>query len=206
MNAVDESVETLSHAILDEARAEADQLKGEAGSRAEGIRQRAREEAERVRKQILEQARQEAERLHSQALATVQLKARSTELEHREQLLEQVFKAVREQLPAVPKKPDYSRVARRLVLEALSELKVEKAVIHPDKTTQKVLTDQLLADITRQSKVKLSLGNILEEGTGVVVETDDSRLHFDNTLENRLSRAQNNLRAAVYRILMGESA
>ena len=96
----DENVETLSRAILSEAQDETEQVKAEAQSKLEAIKQRAQAQADSERKAILEQASQEAERIRSQALATAQLKARALELEHREKLLERVFKAVRQQLPS----------------------------------------------------------------------------------------------------------
>jgi vacuolar-type H+-ATPase subunit E/Vma4 len=44
----------------------------------------------------------------------------------------------------------------------------------------------------------------LDEGTGVVVDASAGKLHYDNTLETRLSRLQNSLRSSVYKVLMGE--
>ena len=48
------------------------------------------------------------------------------------------------------------------------------------------------------------MGDVLEEGTGVIVDASDGHLHFDNTLETRLSRLQSSLRSSVYHVLMGE--
>ncbi|HWT79891.1 MAG TPA: V-type ATP synthase subunit E, partial [Candidatus Methylomirabilis sp.] len=70
--------------------------------------------------------------------------------------------------------------------------------------TQKLLSGALLEDISKEMKTELALGNPLEQGTGVMVETEDGHLKFDNTLETRLNRLQGGLRSSVYRILMGE--
>jgi len=40
----------------------------------------------------------------------------------------------------------------------------------------------------------------------VIVQTPDGHLNFDNTLETRLARMQNPLRADVFRLLTGENA
>jgi vacuolar-type H+-ATPase subunit E/Vma4 len=50
------------------------------------------------------------------------------------------------------------------------------------------------------------MGETLEQGTGVVVETLDGHRQLDNTLETRLKRMEEALRTPVYRILTGESA
>ena len=198
-----EDIEMLERAILTEARDETEQIIAEAKKKAEAIRKRAQEQAEEERKAILERASQDAERLRSQAVATAQLKARSLQLAHREQLLERVFKAVKEKLPEVQKRPDYDQVVAMLLREALTQLRVNKAVVRADETTQKILKKSL-DEISKELNVELTIGDVLEEGIGVVVDAADGKLHYDNTLETRLNRLQSTLRSSVYQILTGE--
>src|SRR5215212_5744798 len=117
-----EDIEMLERAILSEARDAAEQIKSEAEQKAETIRKRAQEQADQERKAILDQAKQEVDRLRGQAVATAQLKSRSVELAHREQLLEAVFKAVKEKLPEIQKRPAYDQIAAMLLREALVQL------------------------------------------------------------------------------------
>jgi vacuolar-type H+-ATPase subunit E/Vma4 len=199
-----EDIEMLERAILTEARDAAEQIKAEAQEKAEAIRKRAQERAEQERNAILDQAKQEVDRLRGQAVATAQLKARSLELAHREQLLEGVFKAVKEKLPEVQKRPDYDQIAAMLLREALVQLRVNKAQIRAEKTTQGILEKKALSDISKELNGQFTMGDSLEEGIGVVVDAADGRLHYDNTLETRLDRLQSTLRASVYKVLMGE--
>lgn len=200
----EEEIETLSRAILKEAEADAQQVKEDAQTKADAIRQRAQEQAERVRKEILDQARQEAERLRGQTVASAQLKARTRQLAQREKLLDRVFDAARQRLPAVQKRADYNRLAGMLLREALVQLKAEKASVRADAVTQKYLKDGALGELAGELNAAITLGDVLEEGTGVIVDSSDGHLHFDNTLETRLTRIQNSLRASVYHVLMGE--
>src|SRR5687767_15450 len=135
MNTQVADIEMLERAILTEARDEAEQIKAEAKAKADAIRKRAQEQAEQERKAILERAREDVERLRSQAIATAQLKARSLELTKREELLDRVFKAAREKLPEVQKRPDYNEIAERSLREALVQLRVNKAEVRADQTT-----------------------------------------------------------------------
>jgi len=199
-----EDIEMLERAILTEARDAAEQIKAEAQQKAEAIRKRAQERAEQERKAILDQAKQEVDRLRGQAVATAQLKARSTELAHREQLLDSVFKAVKEKLPEVQKRPDYDQIATMLLREALVQLRVNKAQVRADKTTQGILEKKALSEISKELNGQFTMGNPLEEGIGVVVDAADGKLHYDNTLETRLDRLQSTLRASVYKVSMGE--
>jgi vacuolar-type H+-ATPase subunit E/Vma4 len=196
-----EDIELLARAIMAEARDEAEQLHVEAKEKAEVIRKRAQEQAESERKVILARAKEDADRLRSQSSATTQLKARSSQLEQREKILNGVFDEVRKQLDAVKKRPDYGEIAAMLAREALSQLKATEAEVRVDETTQKALK---LDDLSKELSGKFNFGEKLEDGTGVVVNAASGKLHYDNTLETRLSRLQGSLRSSVYKMLMGE--
>lgn len=206
MKSEKQDIEMLELAILTEAREEAGQLQVEAKQKADAIHKRAQEQALQDRRSILERAQQDAERLRSQATATAQLKARSSQLEHREKILDGVFEEVKKQLGAVVKRADYDAVAALLLREALTQLRVNKAEIRADEATQKALKKGALDQLAKELNGEFTLAGALEEGSGVIVNASGGKLHYDNTLETRLDRLQNTLRSAVYKVLMGESA
>lgn len=201
-----QDIEMLERAILTEARDEAEQIEAQAKEKADAIRRRAQAQAEAERKAILDQAKQDAERLRGQAVATAQLKARSLQLAHREQLLDRVFKTVKEKLPEVQKRPDYDEIAAMLLREALQQLRVNKAEIRADKTTRNFLEKKALDEISKELKGQFTTADALEEGTGVIVDAAEGKLHYDNTLETRLNRLESTLRAPVYKMLIGEQS
>jgi vacuolar-type H+-ATPase subunit E/Vma4 len=190
--------------MISEAKAEAEQAVTEAKARADAIRKKGQEQAEAARAEILGRARQDADRLRGQVMATTQMKARTLELDHREKLLNGVFAASRKQIPGVQQWTDYDQIALRLLREALGQLKATKVTVRADLATQKFYTDAALAGLAKDFGTEISLGTPLEKGTGVVVETADGHLTFDNTLETRLSRLQNTLRSPVFRLLIGD--
>ncbi len=204
--AAEENIEPLSRAILKEAEVDAQQMRDDAKVKADAIRQRAQEEAEKVRREILDSARAEADRLRSQTVAGAQLKARTMQLESREKILDRVFQAAKEKLADVQNRPDYEQLAVRLLREALVQLRVNKAEIRADQATRALLEKNALRDLSNELKGEFTFTDNLEEGRGVVVDAADGRLHYDNTLETRLQRLQSNLRASVYKILMGEQS
>ncbi len=201
-----QDIEMLSRAILTEARDEAEQIKSEARERAEAIRRRAQEQAEQERKAILDRAREDAERLRGQAVATAQLKARSEQLTHREGLLDRVFQSVRERLHEVQSRSDYEEIAAQLLREALVQLRVNKAEVRADKKALPSLKRGVLSELSKELNGQYNAGDELEEGIGVVVDAADGKIHYDNTLETRLRRLEGTLRAAVYKVLLGEQS
>jgi vacuolar-type H+-ATPase subunit E/Vma4 len=204
MNTDVQDIEMLQRAILGEAQDAAEQIRAEAKKKADDIRKRAEEQAEQERRSILDQAKQDAERLRTQAAATAQLKARSSELAHREEVLDRVFSAVKEKLPELEKRPDYDQIAAILLREALTQLRVNKAQVRADKGTADILQKKALDDLSKDLKGQFTMGDPLEEGTGVVVDAGEGKLHYDNTLQTRLQRLQSTLRAQVYKVLTGE--
>ena len=202
----EEEIEPLSRAILKEAEVDAMQMKEEAQAKADAIRARAQEDAGRERKEILDRARQEAERLRSQTVASAQLKARTMQLEQREKLLDRVFQSAREKLPEIQKRSDYEQLSTTLLREALVQLRVNKADVRADQATRSLLEKKAVKDLSSELNGQFSIGDNLEEGTGIVIDAGEGRLHYDNTLETRLQRLQGTLRASVYKMLMGEQS
>lgn len=205
MRSVEENFEALSRAMLGDAKTEAEKILAEAKDKADQIRSQADDAAEAERSRILDRAHQEADRLRSQVIATTQMKTRTSELEHREKLLDNVFETAKKQLADVSKHSDYEITAKRLVREGLMQLKDTNVVIHADAKTQSCLSKQTLDELAKEFNTKITMGEKLNQGTGVVLETEDKHLVYDNTLETRLSRLQNILRPPVYRILIGET-
>ena len=205
MVSIDENIKVLSRAVLSDVQGNAEQILAEAKVKAEQIRQRAQEQAEAERAKILEQASVEAERVRSQVIATNQLKSRTMLLEQREKLLEEVFDTAIQRLPSVLRGSDYEQTAQRLFRETILQLGGSAAIVRADEETLKSLTTSLLEDMSKETQMQIQLGNPLEKGHGVIAETEDGRRQYDNTLETRLMRMQDTLRASVYRILMGEA-
>ena len=205
MPPVDNDIERLTQAVMDEARADAEQIRSEAQAKGETVRQKAQEQAEADAQDILKRASVEAERIRRQGLASAELKARLLHLDHRERLLQNVFDAARQQLGSVQQWKDYDQVALQLLREALVHLGASEAQIRADPTTQQYLTQPALETLSQELNVQLALAETLKNGLGIVVETRDGRMHYDNTLETRLARLHNSLRAAVNHILMGEA-
>jgi V/A-type H+-transporting ATPase subunit E len=205
MAPVEGNIELLTQAVMSQAGSEAENILSAARAKAEAIRQQAREQAAAEREKILEQASTDAERIGRQAVASVQIKARMLELEQREKILAEVFAAAGKQLPGVQRWKEYGQIADQLLREAVTHLGAASAQIHADAATKRFLTKERLAKISKELKVKLTVKGELKQGTGVIVQTEDGRMQYDNTLETRLSRLQNALRSPVYHILMGEA-
>lgn len=205
MKPTDENVRMLSKAVLTDVRGDADQALADARAKAEAVRREAELQAEEERRKILAQASVEAELVRSQAIATTQLKARTLQLEQREQLLQAVFEMAQKRLGALQQSKDYEPIAQRLLREAVAQLGAEKVRVRADEATRKCLGESALKKLATDLGTEIEMGDALEGAMGVIVETEGGHRQYDNTLETRLRRMQASLRSPVYHILMGEA-
>lgn len=195
----------LSRGVLGEAEAEARQTLEDARARADSIRQEAQRQSEVMTNEIVESAKQKVGPIRGQALATAQLEAQRLRLESRERLLIRVFSGARQEFKRAAQQPDYADLLHRLIHEAVANLATEDIILHADRQTQQHLSDGYLAELGEQLDVNLRLGELLDDETGIVAETPDSHRRYRNTLETRLERIAETLRAPVYRLLRGEA-
>ncbi len=203
MRTEQENLEALSRAALNEARTEAKRVVGDAEAKADQVRQQSQAESQAERKRILAQAQQESDRLRSEAIAGAELEARMLKLGRRERLLERVFDAARAQLPAVAERADYDHTVQQLAREAIKQVGAEAVDIRVDEKAQALLTKEVVDGLAREMGVELQLGDTLLDRTGVIAETTDGRRRYDNSLQARLTRMQDALRAPVYHMLVG---
>ena len=205
MVSIDENVKVLSRAVLSDVQGDAEQVLADAKTKVEGIKQRAQEQAQAERAKILERASAEADRVRGQVVATSQLKARTMLLEQREKLLEEVFDTAKQRLSSVLRSSDYGKTAQRLFREALLQLSSDMAMVRADAETLKALSTSEIESISKEMQMQIKMGEPLGKGLGVITETEDGHRQYVNTLETRLKRMKDTLRASVYRILMGEA-
>lgn len=199
-----DNVEALKLAIMEEAEAEALGILADAEAEARAIKQQAGAEAQATGERIFERAQHEVEVLRSQALAAARLEAQALMMGRREQLLDRAFASVRVRLASIPQRPDSRKIAEALILEAVEHLGAQDIKIRLDTRTRSMLSDETVARLAQELDVRVHATELLRDGTGVIVETIDGHRVFDNTLETRLTRLQDALRAPVYRILIGE--
>ncbi len=206
MSTKQNNIEALERAIVEEANEEAHQIHTEAQAEIERIQRDVRVRIKAEEERILQRAEKDAQSIRSHSLAAAQLDAQNTKLRRRELLLQSTFDKARERLTSVPQRPDYQQILRLLVTEAIHHVGADDVTIRADRSTVDCLSHEFLTELEQELGVKLAVGQPLERGAGVIVETPDGHRRYGNTLDTRLDRMQNGLRTLVYRILMGEAA
>jgi vacuolar-type H+-ATPase subunit E/Vma4 len=194
----------LEQAIMQEAKADVDHILNDAQTQTLRIKQQAQAEADAQSEAILQNAREKVAAQQQQSDARARQEAQMLKLRRREQLLERVFTAAQERLASIPERPDHAQIGHRLVREAVKRLAVDEIIVRTDGGTWENLDEETLKKLGEELGVHLIPGERLSHGTGVVLETPSGHRYYDNTLETRLERIKDTLRAPVYRILMAQ--
>ena len=200
-------IDALKGAIMEEAQREARQILDDAEAKATSIIRPVEREVNAQRTEIVARAEEQAESYRRHAISAARLSAQNLKLRKREGLLNHVFEMAREKLTKLPDTEEYGEIVQHLIRQAVARLAVQSAVIHADARAREILDGEgRLDDLARELGVELRLGDVLQKGLGVVVETPDGRCCYDNTFSSRLERMREDLRNPVYEILMSQEA
>ncbi|MCJ7550477.1 MAG: V-type ATP synthase subunit E family protein [Anaerolineae bacterium] len=197
-------IKALADAVKSEAGRDQERILSHARLSARTLREQARAEAEIEGKRMIQDAEIKAARFLEQARAAAGIEAQALRLDNREALLNRVFDLVAEGLQATQNLEDYCSVVHALIRDAVAHMgNVNTMVVLADPVTRECLDDKILGQLCREFDIELTLGGPLDEGTGLVVQSQDGHLFYDNTFQARLTRMRSSLRALVFQILRG---
>jgi len=145
-------------------------------------------------------------------------------LKAREDSVSLVYQAARKKLLTADKKPDYPQQLHKLILQGLIQFRESEVAVRCRKEDEKILSHDFLSKVSDEyqkltsSKVKLSIDSTYLpsappsfefEGEsccgGVVLSAEKGRILCDNTLDQRLRLAFEQLLPDVRKMLFGAS-
>ncbi len=202
---LDDRIEVLIRTIREDARREIEELRAETDKKEAEILAEGKLRAEKLRSEILEKAKLEALARKEEALAELKLEEKKMMLERREALINEVFESVKDEIPILVNKTDYAQFLPGLVKEAVLNLETDRAVLHFDTVSRGLISEPDIEIIGDEIKTQLTVGDDIYQGNGVIVTDRAGHRVYDNTLQTRLERDKELLRAKIFRILMEET-
>ncbi len=179
-----QEVEAEIRSLLEEAKARAEGLRKEAEAKAEALLQGRKRALEAQFQAALRRAESAGELL----LATARTQAKG-------EVLQAVKAKAEEALLALPGKPEWPGVLRKLAEEALSALPEPEALVsHPENLPH-------LEPLAKERGLRLQADPALRLGVRVLGK--GGRTQVENALESRLERAWDALSSQVAQVLWG---
>jgi len=181
----------LLDALEREARAQADALLAAARAEAEAIARASVERQERERAQALHAREADLRGAAEAALGEARRAARTEVLVARQRLVDRVFAAAREMLPATLTGEEYRTALPAHVAEAVAAIGDAPAVIR----CRPVIADGVNRAL--EGRKNLVVETDAAAPPGIVVATTDGAIEVDNSLAGRLERLRPRLALEV---------
>ncbi len=195
---------TLASLIRDQSAAEVEEMQTQARQRAERILAAADAEAESIRAAAHGEGSGRGQRQAARLCAVAEAETRRQRLLDREQLIEDTLHRARTQLEGFAQMPSAAGILADLVREGLRA--VPAAAVRArvpagyKRLAEAVLASQAL--VAMPQPVRFEVDAV--PGGGVIVESDDGRLRFDNSFTARIRRRATQLRRVAADVLFAD--
>lgn len=167
--------------IREESSGEAQLLLGKAHKERERILSEASEDARARAQAIMSAAEKEIAQKRERIFSTVTIEKRRVDLEARSLFIEDVIAAVKREAEKFRTSHDYMKFLREAILEGIKVVDDKKALVFYSH-----LDDGLISRL-KDLPVEFKKSDFAE--IGVIVQSNDGRLLFDNRFSARLKRA-----------------
>ena len=153
---------------------------------------------------MLRKAEMQAEGIRRRLLSGLNLEIRKQNLQEREDMIAGLFQRLVEKYKAFRRTEDYANVLKHWIREGIEALQEPDLHLVTGDVERKWLTREFLQQIEKETasesgrsvSLNLSGENISEEG--VIIESGDGRLRFDNRITSRIQRNRKTMRLFVY--------
>lgn len=197
---IEDRVEEERESVLDEARKEAEEKKSSG-----------EKEAEKEKEKILEEGKSEADRISRRITANARREAGQKKLEVREEVIQEVFDKVEEELADFKGCEEYNEVLKDLIIQGgitVGGGDLEVLILEEDE--EKISKDELedmKEEISNETGKDTSLEILTElekEDGGAIVRKSDGSVSCNNTFKARLDRQRSSIRSKIAGILFEE--
>jgi len=198
------SVSAFCEQIARDAHAEIEKIAGRAKLSAKRKLEEAEKKADTAARQIKQAAEVQAKGIQARVTSGISLETKKILLRAQADIIEEVFAKVRQRLKTLKGATEYIAFLKELTVQAILVLEEEECLLAPGTDVRQLYTAQLMSEISQLvqrrtgKEVKLSLSpDLSPKGPGVRVYSGARTALFDNTLEARMERLEDELKAVV---------
>lgn len=202
---VKSGVEAIANEVISDVQKEAEAAISAAENEAKETLRAAKEQADRVYREILVEANRKAEAEKRKIASVTEVDLRNQLLQVKEDLVDEAFQKVIVKLKEFTQTPDYPSFLLKLVKDIARQMDQASLEVEVNAKDQAILTADALKKISQKTGVKLKLSQSTSSYIGgCKVQSEDGRIVYDGTLDNRLAVLKPELRAKIAKSLFGE--
>lgn len=191
--------EDLLKSVEESAEEKEQELRRKSAVAIEGIRERARRQADAIRQAAVDEANRSVTTERNKSLYLIKAENKEQLITIRETAFEKAFSEAEARLRDLRSDPKYPAIFEKLLREAASTTGDDAFVVHVDPRDE-ALCKKTLAALHLSGEIR---GDLQTAG-GVVISLHDNTVLISNTVESRLERAKEHNRHTIHAILSGD--
>lgn len=194
-----ENADEICAKIKEEADEEVEFVLEKASKEKERILSEAAKDTREKSSAILAKTDREIERISEKIFSTVNIEKKRTVLDEKNRFIQDVFSAVREKAGNFHKDKSYPEFLKKAILEGLDVVDVPHTEIFYSFIDDDIVNNEFIKDIENSAQARarkdISINFKREDfkDIGVIVQSQDGRLFFDNRFSARLKRIYDDL-------------
>jgi V/A-type H+-transporting ATPase subunit E len=198
-------VAAIADEVIGDVQKEAEAIIAEAENEAKETLRAAKEQAEKTYNAILSEATHKSETEKRKIASVAEVELRNQLLQAKESLVDEAFTKATESLKAFVETDQYPAYLLKLLDSIAERMDQPVLVVEVNARDKTILTRNALKKISEKTKTELKLSeqNLSVMG-GCRVQTEDGKIVYDATLDNRLDELKPELRAQIAKSLFGE--
>ncbi len=203
---VKDGISAIAKVVVDDVQKEAEALILAAEQEAKATLKASKEEADRNFKAVIAKAKANIEAEKRKIASITEVEIRNRLLQTKEDLVDTAFDRSLTKLKAFVGSDEYHDYLLKNLQNAIERIGQKNLVIQVNANDRDWLTQDVLKRLSKKFHCELRLsektGNFIG---GCIVQTEDEKIIFNVTLDNRLRELKSVLRVKLAKTLFGES-
>ncbi len=202
---VKDGLVAIAGEVLGDVQKEAEALILDAEKEAKKNLQTAKAQADQDYSTLIGQAKVKAEAEQRRIASLTEVAIRNRLLHTKEESVDKAFETALDKLEAFAETPKYHDYLFRLIIEATKRIDSKNLILQVNAKDKTWLTQEILQSLSKKLKVNLKLSDQTKVCIGgCKIQTEDSKITYDNTIDSRFQELKLTLRTDVARILFEE--
>jgi V/A-type H+/Na+-transporting ATPase subunit E len=203
---VKNGISAITNDVIGDIQKEAEAVILAAENEAKTSLKSAKEQADQIYRAIIRQATATAEAEKRKIASITEVEMRNRLLQTKEDLVDIAFEKALVELKNFVETEDYHDYLVKLIQSAAEKMGKKEIVVQVNAKDNNWLTPDLLKRLSKKCHCELRLSDKTEDYLGgCVIQTEDGKIIYDVTLDNRLQELKPVLRVELAKILFGEA-
>jgi len=199
-------ISAIANDVIMDVQKEAEAIILAAEKEAKATLKSAKEQADQIYRAVILQAKAKAEAEKRKIASVTEVEMRNRLLQTKETLVDIAFEKTLDELKTFVETEDYHDYLINLIISAVEKMGKKNVVVQVNAKDNDWLTQDLLKRLSKKCNCELSLSDKIEDCVGgCIIQTDDGKIIYDVTLDNRLQELKPVLRVELAKILFDEA-